>query len=169
MTEILIRPSILLLVVPVGIFVVVLAATLLRRGDWIRKAIVLVLAAAVLGAIVGIGYRVRYVRIDDAGISTNALGALSLPWDRLVSARFEADGAASDFWPVARTFGTSMGSYRTGLFRLKDGESGRVFVQGDGPLLVLRTADALYVLGFGGVEEAARAVAERVAVEGWTE
>jgi hypothetical protein len=168
MTEFIVRPPILLLAVPVGIFGVVLASVLLRRGDGTRKAIALVLAVVVLGVFVGTTWRTRYVRIDDAGISTNAVGTLSLPWDRVASARFDRTGPASEFWPVARTAGTSMGSYHAGWFRLRNGESARLFVQGDGPRLVLRTPDALYVLGFDGIDEAVEAIAAHVAVEEWS-
>jgi hypothetical protein len=164
--DIAMRPSPLLLIIPLVVLGVVAASVALKRGDWRRKGMALGVAVIAVGAIIGVFYRTKHLQVNDTGISSNAYGRIEIAWEQVESALYVPDLASSPYRPVLKISGVGMGAFRAGSFRLQNGERARVFTQQSDEALVLRAAGALYLFAPQEIQSFVQAVSAHVAVQG---
>lgn len=166
--ELVVKPSVLLLLLPLGVLGVLVLSMLLKQGDWKRKGPALGIAVVVLGVVTGVLYRPVRLRVDEQGVSGRAMGAWQVPWSQLRTALYVEDLAGSPYRPGMKSSGVSLGAYRLGWFRLAGGGKARVVSeQNDRAVVLLLEQGEVVVLAPRHVEELRQAVRRHHDVQRW--
>ena len=145
MTEIIFRPPNAILYVAIGIFVIGVLSTLVKRGEWPRKLIALAIIVAVSGALVLVLYRPTTLSLDPEGIRLGGLRPVELKWSEVRNAYLESNLPASPYRPTLRTRGVALGDYRSGRFVLSNGDPARVMMERSDQAVIIVTSDLTYL------------------------
>jgi hypothetical protein len=145
MVEIVFRPPAAILYVAIAIFVIGLVSTLIKKGEWGRKIIALVIIVVVAGALVLVLYRPRTLTVDEQGIRMSGINGIDLPWSRVDRAYLESNLPASPYRPTLRTRGVALGDYRSGRFVLSNGDPARVMMERADQAVIILTEELTYL------------------------
>lgn len=137
-------PRIFLVVLGV-VLLVVLSTAILKRGDIKKKLTALVIALVVLGGVALMFYRPTVVSVGERGLTTKRFLGRTVPWTEVTEAKRIGDLPASEYRPTRRVVGVSLGSYRVGTFRLKDGGRAQAVMEQTREALLIVTANERYL------------------------
>lgn len=145
MAQIVFQPPNAILWVGIGVFVVGLASTVLKKGEWRRKIIALVIIAVVAGALVIVLYRPTTLTLDADGFRLSGVNGVEVSWDKVQNAYLEPNLRSSVYRPTLRTRGVALGDYRTGRFVLSNGDPARVMMERSDQAVVIVTGELTYL------------------------
>jgi hypothetical protein len=145
MAEITFSPPNAILYVAIGVFVVGVASTFLRKGETRRKVVGLAIVTVVAGALVLFLYRPVTLLVDSEGIRMSGINGVELQWDEVENAYLEANLPASPYRPTVRTRGAAVGDYRSGRFLLSNGDPARVMMERSDQAVIIVTEDLTYL------------------------
>ena len=147
-----------------GVLLVVLLAVILKRGDIRKKMTALVIALVVIGGVAFLFYRPTVVSVGERGFSMKRFLARSVPWAEVTEVKWIGDLPASEYRPTRRVVGVSLGSYRVGTFRLKDGGRAQAVMEQTRDAYLIVTAKDRYLFALADGDRFAEAVGRFVEV-----
>jgi hypothetical protein len=139
------KPPALMLVVFIAVVVVAVAALLLKKMPRWRKIAGISIVVVGCGALTFFLYRTTHLVVDDQGIHADTYGRQAIAWSGVQKAFVVQDLGSSQYAPVMKTNGTSLGTVRRGWFKLANGTTAFVTVEIRDRGLVIETAGTTYV------------------------
>ena len=158
-----VAPRVFLIVLGV-VLLVVLSAMILKRGNTRRKITALVIVLVVLGGVALMFYRPTVVSVGERGLTVKRFLARTVLWTEVTEATRIGDLAASEYRPIRRVVGVSLGSYRVGTFRLKDGGRAQAVMEQTREALLIATPKERYLFALADNDELVEAVGRIVEV-----
>jgi hypothetical protein len=147
------------------ILLIVIVSMFLKKGSSVQKIAALVIVLVVLGVVAFVFYRPTVVSIDEHGVSVKRFREQSILWSEVQTAEWIADLADSQFRPKARILGASLGLYKVGTFRLRDGSKARVVMEQDREALLIATVEQQHLFALEENEALIDAVAAHIEVK----
>ena len=92
-------------------------------------------------------YRKTKLAVTDEGIYSNNYGEFLIKWETIDESFIVDDLKNSEYRPVLRTNGYSLGDVRFGWFKLKNGKSAQVVLQIRTKCLVVFSGNKTYLFG----------------------
>jgi len=145
--EIIIPAPQFLLWIILGIFVITVPAVLLKKGKWQVKIGVVLFLVIIGGILLFFFYRKTKLAVTDEGIYSNNYGEFLIKWEMIDESFIIDDLKNSDYNPVLKINGYSLGNVGLGWFKLENGESARVVLQTRTKCLVVRSGSKIYLFG----------------------
>lgn len=152
------------LVVLGAVLLVVLSAMILKRGNIKKKLTALVIVLVVLGGVALMFYSPTIVLVGEQGLTMKRFLARTVPWAEVTEAKRIGDLAASEYRPTRRVVGVSLGSYRVGTFRLKDGGRAQAVMEQTREALLIVTPKERYLFALADNDRLVDAVGRIVEV-----
>jgi len=146
------------------VLLVVLLAMILKRGNTRRKITALVIVLVVLGGVALMFYRPTVVSVGERGLTVKRFLARTVLWTEVTEATRIGDLSASEYRPTRRVVGVSLGSYRVGTFRLKDGGRAQAVMEQTREALLIATPKERYLFALADNDELVEAVGRIVEV-----
>ncbi len=164
--EIVIPPPQFLLWLVLGSDLVVVASVLLKRSlkTAIRIVTLGVVAAASVMLLVFFYRPLRLEVTQQALVDDTYFGRVTTPWAQVRRAYVVEGYGATDWRPTLKVGGNSIPGLKTGWFRLKNGKTARVLIQGSSDALVLEADQTLYLLAPDRLAELVAAVGAHVEI-----
>ena len=164
--EFVVLPPRIFLVFLGAVLLVVLLSMFFKRGSTARKITALVIVLVVLGVVAFLFYRPTVVSVDGPGLAVRRFREHSLLWREVIEARRIADLPASEYRPVRRILGVSLGAYKVGKFRLQNGDTVQVVMEQDRDALFVGTAGNGYLFALDENESFVEAIGRFVELNG---
>jgi hypothetical protein len=158
-----VAPRIFLIVLGV-VLLIVLSAIILKRGDTKKKITAMVIVLAVLGGIAFLIYRPTVVSVGERGLTLRRFLPRTVLWSDVTEAKRIGDLPTSEYRPTRRVVGVSLGSYRVGTFRLKDGGRAQAVMEQTQEALLIVTPKERYLFALAYNDELVEAVGRIVEV-----
>jgi hypothetical protein len=164
--ELVVLPPRIFLVFLGTVLLVVLLSMFFKRESIGRKITALVIVLALLGVVAFLFYRPTVVVVDEQGLVVKRFREQRLLWTEVTEAARIADLPASEYRPVRRILGVSLGAYKAGKFRLQNGNIVQVVAQQDRDALFVGTAGDGYLFALNESDSFAEAVGRFVELDG---
>ncbi|MDC7225656.1 MAG: PH domain-containing protein [Spirochaetales bacterium] len=145
------------------IMAIVLVLMILRPGQTNQKLLsigILLVTFTVIYFILG---RPANVVIDEKGIHTESYGKIDFEWSEVESAAIVEDYRNSKWNPEVKITGSGMPGFKTGRYRLDNGETAKIITQKSNKAVVFQTDDAIYLFAFDEIEKIIETASEYVA------
>ena len=160
MTEFTLAPPAAILLIAGGVAVLAVISTFLKKGEWPRKIVALVIVAVVITALLIVTYRPTTITVSETGIRLSGSGRTEFLWDDVNSAVFEPALVTSEYRPTVRTRGVAIGDYRRGRFLLSNGDPAQVHMERADSAVIVQTDELTYLFAPEDVERLAAAIDE---------
>ena len=164
--EFVVLPPRMFLVFLGAVLLVVLLSMFFKRENTARKITALVIVLVVLGVIAFLFYRPTVVSVNEQGLVVRRFRERSLLWTEVIEAERIADLPDSEYRPVRRILGVSLGAYKAGKFRLQNGDTAQVVMEQDRDALFIGTAGDRYLFALDENESFVEAVGRFVELDG---
>jgi hypothetical protein len=160
-----IRPPSFMLLMLAGVVGIALFSLLRRQVTVVRRVVSIAVVIVVCGVILLVTYRPRHLVVDGQGVRIGTAANQSVDWTAITSARLVTDLDSSPWALVARTGGTSMGDYRSGWFKLRNGASAYVLMEAGGAAVIVEGDGKTFVYAPKDLAVFADEVAKHVALQ----
>jgi hypothetical protein len=164
--EFVVLPPRMFLVFLGAMLLVVLLSMFFKRENTARKITALVIVLVVLGVVAFLFYRPTVVSVNEQGLVLRRFREHSLLWAEVIEAERIADLPDSEYRPVRRILGVSLGAYKAGKFRLQNGDTAQVVMEQDRDALFIGTAGDRYLFALDENESFVEAVGRFVELDG---
>jgi hypothetical protein len=164
--EFVVLPPRMFLVFLGAVLLVVLLSMFFKRENTARKITALVIVLVVLGVVAFLFYRPTVVSVNEQGLVVRRFRERSLLWTEVIEAERIADLPDSEYRPVRRILGVSLGAYKAGKFRLQNGDTAQVVMEQDRDALFIGTAGDRYLFALDENESFVEAVGRFVELDG---
>ena len=124
---------------------VIVLSMLLKKGDFQKKIIAIVILLVVFGFVFFSFGRPSEIVLDEHGLDSGVYGKISFDWEDVDEARLIRDYQDGTYKPVMKLNGNAMKGYRSGTFKLAGGEKVKLVTQRADDALFFSTSEGSYL------------------------
>jgi hypothetical protein len=128
------------------IFAVIILSMLLKKGDFKKKILSLIIILVAFAFVFIMFGRPSKLIVDDEGINSTSYGKIDFDWKDINRAVLVAAYQSSPYKPVLKLTGTAVKDFRAGTFKLSNGETAKLITQSAEDAAVFYTGDKIYLL-----------------------
>jgi hypothetical protein len=151
-----------LIFIMLGIFIVITASILLKKGGLAVKITIIILTAVLCCVVLFFFYRETKLIVSDEGIYTNTYGEVMIPWEKVDRALVVNNLRDSEYNPQYKVCGFDLGEIGYGDFQLRNGKTAYIFVQNRSMGLVIFSGEKIYLFAPEDIDALVHAVKQYV-------
>jgi hypothetical protein len=136
-----------MLFILIGVAAVVVLSLFLKKGEWKKKLISLGITVVIIGVLIFVFQKPVSLAVDEQGISYSRNKTTEIPWQTVNRVFIVEDYMNSPYRARLKTNGTAVGDYRTGWFKLENGETAKLLMEQDKTGLVIVTGETVHIIG----------------------
>ncbi|MFP4383686.1 MAG: PH domain-containing protein [Spirochaetia bacterium] len=142
-----IQPPAVMLFILIGVAAVVVLSLFLKKGEWKKKLFSLGITVVVIGVLIFVFQKPVTMTVSDQGVTYSRNKTTEIPWNTVDRMFIVEDYMNSPYRARLKTNGTAVGEYRTGWFKLENGDTAKLLMEQDETGLVLVTGGTVHILG----------------------
>lgn len=144
------------------VFAAIIVLMVLRSGQTKQKLLSLAIMAAVFTLVYFQFGRPKEIVIDQSGVHSEAYGKIDFAWTDVDDAKVITGYQDTEWKPSVKINGSSFIGFRTGKFKLSNGDYAKIITQKSNDAVIFQTSEDLFLFALDEHEEFIRIASEYI-------